>query len=51
MQQTNCHPFRFGSWLWVHNGLIRSFPQLKRELVMAIGPALYPYLTARPTPR
>ena len=44
VQQTNCHPFRFGSWLWVHNGLIRSFPQLKRELVMAVGPALYPYL-------
>ena len=22
VQQTNCHPFRYGKWLWVHNGLI-----------------------------
>jgi glutamine amidotransferase len=45
VQQTNCHPFRFGSWLWVHNGAIRSFARLKRELVLAIAPDLYPYLT------
>jgi len=44
VQQSNCHPFRFGSWLWVHNGSIRSFGRLKRELVMSIGPDLYPYL-------
>ncbi len=45
VQETNCHPFRFGSWLWVHNGSIRSFARVKRELVMAIGPDLYPYLS------
>ena len=22
VQQTNCHPFRHGNWLWMHNGLI-----------------------------
>ena len=22
-QQTNCHPFRCGHWLWAHNGGIR----------------------------
>ena len=44
VQQTNCHPFRYGSWLWVHNGAIRCFAQLKRELVMAVGPELYPSL-------
>jgi predicted glutamine amidotransferase len=42
VQQTNCHPFRYGAWLWVHNGSIRSFTQLKRDLVMAIDPAYYP---------
>ena len=26
VQETNCHPFRHGRWLWVHNGLIREFP-------------------------
>jgi predicted glutamine amidotransferase len=42
VQQTNCHPFRHGRWLWVHNGLIREFPTLKRELVLAVDPSLYP---------
>ena len=42
VQQTNCHPFRHGRWLWVHNGLIRDFPQLKRDLMLAVDPSLYP---------
>ncbi len=42
VQQTNCHPFRHGKWLFVHNGLINGFGQMKRELAMAIDPALYP---------
>jgi predicted glutamine amidotransferase len=42
VQQTNCHPFRYGRWLWVHNGLIRSFLQVKRDLSLAVDPSLYP---------
>lgn len=42
VQQTNCHPFRYGRWLWMHNGSIREFKSVKRELVLAIDPALYP---------
>jgi predicted glutamine amidotransferase len=41
VQQTNCHPFRHGPWLWVHNGVIRSFPAVKRDLALAIDPHLY----------
>jgi predicted glutamine amidotransferase len=41
IQETNTHPFRHGSWLWMHNGLIREFPRLRRELVMAIDDSLY----------
>jgi len=44
VQQTNCHPFRHENWLWAHNGSIRDFHRLKRDLVMAIDPALYPSL-------
>ena len=44
VQQTNCHPFRYGNWLWVHNGAIRSFELLKRDLVLAVAPELYPSL-------
>ena len=42
IQQTNTHPFRHGNWLWMHNGLIREFHQVKRELVLAVDDSLYP---------
>ena len=42
IQQTNCHPFRHGKWLWMHNGLIREFANLKRDLAFAVDPSLYP---------
>jgi glutamine amidotransferase len=41
VQQSNCHPFRHGSWLWMHNGLVAGFPAIKRDLAMAVDPALY----------
>ena len=41
VQQTNCHPFRHGRWLWMHNGLIREFSSIKRELAMAVDPGLF----------
>jgi len=42
IQQTNCHPFRHGTWLWMHNGLIRDFATVKRDLAFAVDPSLYP---------
>jgi predicted glutamine amidotransferase len=42
VQQTNCHPFRHGRWLWMHNGLIDDFHAVKRDLVLAIDSELYP---------
>ena len=27
IQQTNCHPFRHGKWLFVHNGVIAELPR------------------------
>src|SRR6516162_6386551 len=44
VQQTNCHPFRHGRWLWMHNGLIREFDKVKRDLVLAVDPSLYPLI-------
>jgi len=41
IQETNTHPFRYGNWLWMHNGLIRDFPRLRRELVLAIDDSLF----------
>lgn len=41
VQQSNCHPFRHGRRLWMHNGSITDFAELKRDLAMAVDPALY----------
>jgi predicted glutamine amidotransferase len=42
VQQTNCHPFRHGRRLWMHNGLIREWGKVKRDLVLAIDADLFP---------
>lgn len=42
VQQTNCHPFRHGKWLFMHNGMLADFPRVKRDLAMAVEPALFP---------
>jgi predicted glutamine amidotransferase len=42
VQRSNCHPFRYGQWLWMHNGAIADFHEVKRDLVLAIDPSLYP---------
>jgi glutamine amidotransferase len=44
IQQTNCHPFRNGRWLWMHNGLIREFNSVKRDLAFAVDPSLDPLI-------
>ena len=41
IQQTNCHPFRHGKWLWMHNGVIRDFSTVKWDLEFAVDPSLY----------
>ncbi len=41
VQQTNCHPFRYRNWLFVHNGVVRGFELLRREMAIAVHPSLY----------
>ena len=42
IQQTNCHPFRHEGWLFMHNGYINEFAAMKRDLILAVDPALFP---------
>jgi predicted glutamine amidotransferase len=42
IQETNCHPFRHGRWLFVHNGVIAGFHQMRRELMLEVRPDLFP---------
>jgi len=41
VQETNCHPFRHGRWLFVHNGEVFEIEKMRRDLVMAIRPDLF----------
>jgi glutamine amidotransferase len=42
VEQSNCHPFKHGHWLFMHNGVIAGFRKLKRDLAIAVSPDLYP---------
>jgi predicted glutamine amidotransferase len=44
VQQTNCHPFRHDRWLFMHNGYINEFAAIKRDLILAVDPSLYPQI-------
>jgi predicted glutamine amidotransferase len=41
VQQTNCHPFCHGRWLFVHNGFIDEHMRLRRDLLLAVDPELF----------
>ncbi|GAA3200233.1 class II glutamine amidotransferase [Microbacterium terregens] len=44
IQQSNCHPFRYENWLFMHNGFLSEFDRVKRDLTFAIDPSLYPHV-------
>jgi glutamine amidotransferase len=41
VQELNCHPFRHGRWLFVHNGFINDFHELRRDVMLALDPGLF----------
>ena len=41
VQQTNCHPFRYRNWLFVHNGYVAGYDILRRDLLFAVRPDLF----------
>lgn len=41
VQRSNCHPFRHGNWLFMHNGSLTGFRQYKRDLQLAVDPSLF----------
>jgi len=44
VQQTNCHPFRYGRWLFAHNGVIHGFQAVRRDLLHEVSPELFPFI-------
>lgn len=41
VQETNCHPFRYKHWLFVHNGEIFEIEKFRRELMLAVAPEYF----------
>lgn len=44
IQETNCHPFRYKKWLFVHNGQIAKFDKLHRSLLFKIAPKYFNHI-------
>ena len=44
IQKTNCHPFRHGHWLFMHNGGLALFARMRRELMLEVDPELFPLI-------
>jgi glutamine amidotransferase len=47
VQQTNCHPFRHGRWLFMHNGFVAELPAVRRDLILAVDESLYPEIAGQ----
>ncbi|MFB7467821.1 class II glutamine amidotransferase [Streptomyces sp. NPDC056224] len=41
VQQSNCHPFRHGRWMFMHNGSIAGFHLMRRDLCLLVDPAQF----------
>lgn len=41
VQETNCHPFAHGRWLFLHNGVVTDFHLLRRDLMMEVDAELF----------
>src|SRR4051794_31010388 len=41
VQETNCDPFSLGRWMFVHNGYVEGYEQLRRDMVLAVRPDLF----------
>ena len=39
--EANCHPFQFGRYLWMHNGTVEGFNQIKRRVQQSLPDHLF----------
>ncbi len=42
IQETNCHPFRYKKWLFVHNGQIAHYENVRQSLISKVSPKYFP---------
>lgn len=41
IQETNCHPFRYKNWLFVHNGQIANFGPIRQALLAKVSSSYF----------
>ena len=44
VSQANCHPFQWGRFLWMHNGILAEFTQFKRSLINLLSDRAYHHI-------
>eukprot|EP00878_Enallax_costatus_P011102 GHUV01011595.1.p1 GENE.GHUV01011595.1~~GHUV01011595.1.p1 ORF type:complete len:199 (+),score=36.82 GHUV01011595.1:379-975(+) len=41
VSEQNCHPFHWGRYIWMHNGIVGGFSKIKRKLLEQLSDAAY----------
>lgn len=41
VSEQNCHPFQWGRYIWMHNGVVGGFTKIKRRLLDQLSDAAY----------
>lgn len=41
VSEQNCHPFHWGRYIWMHNGVVGGFSKIKRKLLEQLSDAAY----------
>lgn len=41
VSEQNCHPFQWGRYIWMHNGVVGGFSRIKRRLLDQLSDAAY----------
>jgi predicted glutamine amidotransferase len=41
VSEQNCHPFQWGRYLWMHNGVVGGFNAVRRALLATLSDAAY----------
>ncbi len=44
ISEANCHPFQFANWIFMHNGSIEGFHQIKRKVQQQLSNNVYTWL-------
>lgn len=45
VNDTNCHPFQFGRYLWMHNGCIAHWSAVKRPVTALLSSCAFAYIS------